>query len=214
MTSPFAYTIHTPASMKPGITYPVVFALHGIGYTEKDMISVIEELNEKLIVIGVRGQRPYENGYAYYYLKGYGNPEREQFDESVGMLDRFIDYAANRYPIDRERMYLLGFSQGAILSLTLALRLGKKNKGRPCHERLHPILRERRVPDSIDGSSVRIPVGRPGRSYLPPHIGEESYQYLKERVGSIRYQTYAAAHEISDANREDAVAWIRMEVTR
>lgn len=214
MTSPFAYTVQTPASVKPGVNYPVVFALHGVGYTEKDMMSTIAELNEGLIVIGVRGHLPYEQGYAYYYLKSFGNPERELFDKGVGMLEQFIDYAVRQYPIDPARMYLIGFSQGAILSMTLALKLGPKIKGIIAMNGYIPsFVKEEYAIQATDHLSVFLSDGRDDPIF-PPHIGEQNYQYLKDRVNRIAYKTYPAAHEISEENRQDVTAWLRKELLR
>ena len=104
--------------------YPVIFALHGIGYNEQFMLDLVADLKEEYILIGIRGDLSYEDGYAYYYLKSYGNPERDLFDSSIEKLKIFIENASNQYPIDPDRKYLIGFSQGAILSLSLALLLG------------------------------------------------------------------------------------------
>ena len=53
----------------------------------------------------------------------------EYFDESVKKLKEFIEYASNTYPIDPNKKFIIGFSQGAILSMALALVLGEKIKG-------------------------------------------------------------------------------------
>lgn len=39
------------------------------------------------------------------------------FDQAVQQLEVFIHYATKKYPIDANKRYLLGFSQGAILSM-------------------------------------------------------------------------------------------------
>ena len=57
----------------------------------------------------------------------------EYFDESINKLKEFIEYASNNYPIDPNKKFIIGFSQGAILRMTLALALalvlGEKIKG-------------------------------------------------------------------------------------
>ena len=44
-------------------------------------------------------------------------------------LEEFITDCGKRYPIDPNKQFLLGFSQGAMLSMTLVLRLGDTLKG-------------------------------------------------------------------------------------
>ena len=125
MKNSYPYHITLPIQMEKDKKYPVIFALHGIGYNEQYMLDLVEDLKEDYILIGIQGDLTYEDGYAYYYLKGYGkSKKRELFDRSVEKLRSFIDFASNHYPIDPNRKYLIGFSQGANLSMTLALSLG------------------------------------------------------------------------------------------
>ena len=53
------------------------------------MLDLIADLKEEYILIGIRGDLSYEDGYAYYYLKSYGNPERDLFDSSIEKLKNF-----------------------------------------------------------------------------------------------------------------------------
>jgi predicted esterase len=66
--------------MEAGKKFLVIFALHGIGYDEQYMLNLVEDVKEEYILMGIRGKLTYKEGYAYYYLKGYGNPERQLFD--------------------------------------------------------------------------------------------------------------------------------------
>lgn len=67
--------------------------------------------------MNTRGQ-----GYQYYKLKSLGNPVREMFDRAVGLLEQFIEFASEKYAVDPARRYVMGFSQGAILAMTLAFK--------------------------------------------------------------------------------------------
>ena len=194
--------------------YPVIFALHGIGYNEQDMLDLVEDLKEDYILIGIRGDLSYEDGYAYYYLKGYGNPERDLFDSSIEKLKNFIEDASNHYSIDPDRKYLIGFSQGAILSMTLALVLGDSIKGIiPMNGYIPQFVKEEYPLKSIDHLSVFLCQGA-ADPIFPLNIGQENYDYLREQVESVKYTIYPTAHEISDNNKQDVVAWLRQELEK
>jgi phospholipase/carboxylesterase len=194
--------------------YPVIFALHGIGYNEQYMLDLVEDLKEDYILIGIRGDLSYDDGYAYYYLKGYGNPERDLFDSSIEKLKTFIEDASNRYPIDPDRKYLIGFSQGAILSMTLALSLGDSIKGIvPMNGYIPQFVREEYPLKSIDHLSVFLCQGARDPIF-PLNIGQENYDYLEEQVETVKYTIYPTAHEISDNNKQDVVAWLRQELEK
>ena len=167
MNTTYKYEVKLPEKIESGKKYPVIFALHGIGYDEKYMLSLLEELKEEYILIGIQGDLPYENGYAYYYLKNYGNPERELFDSSMEKLKNFIEEASNHYPIDPDRKYLIGFSQGAILSMSLALILGEFNQGNHSDEWIYPTICKRRVSVKVYRSFVSLSLSRCNRSNLP-----------------------------------------------
>lgn len=59
-------------------------------------------------------------GYAYLTIEGFGKPHREVFDTTVQKLGN---------PIDESSLYILGFSQGAILGMTVGLTFNQKIKG-------------------------------------------------------------------------------------
>ncbi|BCG59104.1 hypothetical protein [Paenibacillus sp. URB8-2] len=44
------------------------------------------------------------------------------FDRAVGLLEQFIEFASEKYAVDPARRYVMGFSQGAILAMTLAFK--------------------------------------------------------------------------------------------
>ena len=75
MKDSYLSTIQLPTDGEDN-KYPVIFALHGIGYNEQFMLDLVADLKEEYILIGIRGDLSYEDGYAYYYLRAIaGNPE-------------------------------------------------------------------------------------------------------------------------------------------
>ena len=212
MNSPYQYQVQLPANVEGGKKYPVVFALHGIGYDEQYMLNLVDDLKEDYILIGIRGDLTYEEGYAYYYLKGYGNPERELFDSSIEKLKNFIEEASNHYPIDPDRKYVVGFSQGAILSMSLALLLGDSIKGIiPMNGYIPQFVKEEYSLQSFNHLSVFLCQGAEDPIF-PLNIGNENYVYFREQAKSIKYTIYPTSHEISDNNKQDVVAWLRQEL--
>ncbi len=212
MKSPYSYEVQMPKRIEDGKRYPVVFALHGIGYDEQYMLDLLAELQEDYILIGIRGDLTYEEGYAYYFLKGYGNPERELFDGSVEKLKSFIDYATNQYPIDPDKKYLIGFSQGAILSMSLASILGDTIRGIvPMHGYIPDFVKEEYPLKSISHLHVFLCQGA-SDPIFGLDVGQENYDYLSEKAGSVKYSIYPAAHEITENNRKDVITWLHQEL--
>jgi phospholipase/carboxylesterase len=213
MNCPYQYTILLPEKLDKEKKYPVIYALHGIGYNERFMVNLIKELRDEVIIIGIRGDLPYEKGYAYYYLKGYGSPERDLFFNSIEKLLEFIDYTAHTYPIDPLKRYFIGFSQGAILSISLALILGKSVAGIvPMNGYVPDFINEVYEIKPIEHLAVFLCQGLYDKIF-PLKMGQENFIYFCERAGSVKYAIYPAKHEISTNNGEDVVAWLRQQLT-
>jgi phospholipase/carboxylesterase len=105
---------------------PAIFLFHGYGSNEEDLFSFSPELPPELCVISVRAPYPMPPyGYAWYAINFDANfgkwSDVEQAKESVGKMVSFIQEAIEAYHLDATNISLLGFSQGTVLSLAIAL---------------------------------------------------------------------------------------------
>lgn len=214
MKNLFECTVYCPENLESGKKYPVIFGLHGIGYNENDMLNLVKDLKEEFILIGIRGNLTYEQGYAYYFLKNYGNPERELFDSGIENLKAFIEEACEQYPIDQDRKYLIGFSQGAILSMSLALVLGESIKGVVAMNGYIPEFVKEEFPlKSIRHTSFFVTQGEKDAIFGLP-VGLENYDYLRQHAGTVKYTIYPAAHEVTAEMKRDLVSWIANDAVK
>ena len=112
---------------------PLLIMLHGYGSDENDLFSFSSELPEELFIISVRApypMQPYGNAwYAINFDEDQGKwNDNEQATESRDLIAKFIDEAIAEYPVDKNNVTLLGFSQGTILSYAVALTYPEKVK--------------------------------------------------------------------------------------
>ena len=104
---------------------PLLILLHGYGSNKEDLFSFAEELPDELLIISA--QAPYEmgyGGYAWYAInfddvKGKFS-DLKQAKTSLDIVAIFIDEIKQKYKTDLDKTFLLGFSQGAILSYSLS----------------------------------------------------------------------------------------------
>jgi len=211
MIPAYAYQIHLPEGMEPGMKYPALFTLHGKGSNEGNMIGLTSPLEDRFITIHIRGDLLLGAGYQYYELKSLGNPLRESFDRSVEQLEAFIAYASEQYPVDTERRYLLGFSQGAILSLTLAHTMGSALRGIVALNGYIPqfVKTEYNV-QSMRDVSVFVSHGE-FDSVFPIRIGHETAQYMGSVTSRLTFKTYPADHGVTPENMADYVSWLKQD---
>jgi phospholipase/carboxylesterase len=104
---------------------------HGYGSDENDLFSFASELPKELFIISLRAphaMQPYGNAW---YTINFNTPDGKWSDDEEAIVSRdkiaeFIDYACSKYPVDKNNVTLLGFSQGTILSYAVALTYPEK----------------------------------------------------------------------------------------
>ncbi|WP_298880671.1 alpha/beta hydrolase-fold protein [uncultured Polaribacter sp.] len=104
---------------------PLLVLLHGYGSNEQDLFSFASELPDELLIISA--QAPYSMGFGSYawYAINFDEingkfSDLEQAKESIDKIAVFIDEIKTKYNTNPEKTFLLGFSQGAILSYSLS----------------------------------------------------------------------------------------------
>jgi phospholipase/carboxylesterase len=100
---------------------PLLVLLHGIGADENDLFPLAAHLDPRVKVVSLRAPERYYAGYAWFHLDvhpgGQLVPDVAQARAALGDLDRWLAAAPDRYRTNPRGTFLLGFSQGAMMSL-------------------------------------------------------------------------------------------------
>lgn len=112
---------------------PLILLLHGYGSDENDLFSFAEELPDHYFIISARAptaMQPYGNAWYAITIDGEGvkTSDNEGARVSRDRIAIFIDEAVAAYELDPFKVTLLGFSQGTILSYSVALTYPEKVK--------------------------------------------------------------------------------------
>lgn len=109
-----------------GKNAPLLVLLHGYGSDENDLFSFAGELPKTLCIISLRAPhnlQPY--GHAWYAINFDAQQNKwndvHQAKESMNTIVACIKEACSTYDLDPTNVSLLGFSQGCILSMAIAL---------------------------------------------------------------------------------------------
>ena len=117
--------VHFPTSFQKQATnsrYPTILALHGRGSNEQDLIELAPHLPEGLLWISPRAPLVLgPDSYEWFRVRVIGRPEPEQVMAALETIDHFIDEILSTYPVDPQKLFLLGFSQGSLLSMCYGL---------------------------------------------------------------------------------------------
>ncbi|WP_369047512.1 alpha/beta hydrolase [Tenacibaculum sp. UWU-22] len=110
---------------------PLLILLHGYGSNEEDLFSFANELPDELLIVSARA--PYSmgfGGYAWYAINF--DDQNGKFSDlneakkSIEAIASFIDEIKAKYHTDANNTFLLGFSQGAILSYAVSFNYPNK----------------------------------------------------------------------------------------
>jgi polyhydroxybutyrate depolymerase len=119
------YVVHVPKGHDPKARLPVVLALHG-ATMNGPMMAWFSGLNRKADEAGFIAVYPNGTGANSSFTWNGGNccgsAVQNQVDD-VAFLDALLDDLAQAFPVDANRVYATGMSNGAIMAYRLASEL-------------------------------------------------------------------------------------------
>lgn len=210
------HTVFEPQSEGP---HPTILALHGRGASAMDLLGLAPYIcSGRFLVICPQGFietpiGPGAMGYSWFPLSKGGPANVPAILEARERVKTFLDASLARYPIDRGKLIVLGFSQGGALAYSLAL-------GQPDRFAALVAISSRLAPGLVD----RLPSASSAQ-HLPTLIQHGSRDELiavdraREALETLRglrvpvtFREYDIGHEISQQNIADLSAWLEEKV--
>lgn len=197
---------------------PLLILMHGLGSNEADLYSLAEHLDKRLLIASVRA--PYEigpNKYSWYDFKLNGGDHIYSYDKlksSRAQLLRFIDQLKQEYNIDAGKIYLGGFSQGAIMSLATALNHSDVIEGAIVlsGDLLGEVEQELKTKKLDKQLNIYMSHGRLD-AVLPFAEAEKDLEYIKALGVDVENYWYDSKHTISGENYGSMVQWLTKEIS-
>lgn len=209
---PFSYKVRE-AKVKTA-NPPILLLLHGYGSNEEDLFSFAEHLDSRFVIVSIRAPYPHSTGnYAWYSLDFSKTPytsNNEEAEKSRQDLSKFIDLMCQKYHADAKKVFMLGFSQGAMMSLTCALTMPEKVAGAVV---LSGKLRDEILPliannEQLKNTKVYISHGEKDQR-VPFSEAEKAKAFLLTKGITPTFDVYkVAGHEITQENFMAFRAWL------
>ena len=193
---------------------PLVIFLHGYGSNEQDLFGIKDDLPASYTYLSVRAPMTMEEGsYQWFRKKGEGayNGETDDLKTSGQVLQDFIAQAAKKYHTEPDKVVLVGFSQGAIMSYEVALRHPEAVGAiAALSGRILPVLKSALKPDE-KRQALAIFIGHGKEdNRLPYKDGTEANSLLQSISLTPEFHGYEGlGHSISAAEVEDLNAWLQ-----
>ncbi|GAB4207473.1 MAG: phospholipase [Roseiflexaceae bacterium] len=202
---------------------PMLVLLHGYGSNEHDLFGLAPYLDERLLIVSARAPLTLmPGGYAWFHL-GFEQTGGISFDlpgmlHQVDRVATFVEEAATAYGADPKRVFLGGFSQGAIMTaVTLVRRPGLLAGALMLSGALFPEAQAQTLPpdfkpEALAGVPVLITHGTHD-PVLPVALGRALRSLLERYPVELTYREYPMAHEINLDSLRDVADWLRARVS-
>ena len=215
ITTTLTYSVHPPLvkSAKP----PVLILLHGYGSNESDLFLFGSRLDSRLLTFSLRGPLPQNQGYCWFPIQFRERGELG-YDYSAAVNSRskilsFISNACRAFGADSTQVFVLGFSQGAIMGYELAcyapgkvkavIALSGRMMKETCQSNSNPLLK-----------NVRFFIAHGTEDGVVNHNGSRAADSLlrAKKVHSVTFRSYKMGHTIVPAELEDIRSWLHANV--
>lgn len=219
-TTPLSLVHLTRAPTRPAPgPPPLLLLLHGIGSNERDLFGLAPALDGRFCVVSARAPLPLgPDAFAWFRLDFTPTgpvADAAEAERSQETLVRFIGEAVAAYGLDPRRVYLLGFSQGAIMSLAVALTRPDLLAGVVAMSGRLPTLAADVAADP--GALAGLPlllVHGVADQVLPLHHGREARDHLATLPVALTYREYPMGHEVTPESLRDIAAWLSAQLDR
>lgn len=211
MTSTLHYVVRQPK--KRVENPPLLILLHGYGSNELDLFSFAEELPDELLIVSARA--PYEmdyGGHAWHAINLDANDNKysdlEQARSSLQKIGTFIEHIKTEFNTHKEKTFLLGFSQGAILSYAVSFQFPNLVNHIIA---LSGYLNEDLLPNDIEKKGIKtdyyISHGTVDQ-VLPITMAQKAPKILENYGLQNVYSEYPVGHGVAPQNFYSFKAWI------
>ncbi len=189
--------------------YPMIIAFHGHGSNEKDLIGLAPHLPSDILWVSGRGlQTLREGSYDWYQLP----PTPAKIAATLQTINLFIEELITTYPIDPSQIYILGFSQGSMISLSYVMAYPERIAG--------VIAQSGAIP-----ASIGLPIAQAGLKDKPVIIthgiedaampisrGRQTRDILLELGAEVDYNEFHMGHSINNESLAAVKEWLKIKL--
>jgi phospholipase/carboxylesterase len=179
--------------------------LHGTGGDENDLLPLGRMLDEEAALLSPRG-KVLENGMPRFFRRlSMGVFDEEDLVRRTHELAGFVEEATSEYGLDPQRLFAVGFSNGANIAASLLLLHPGLLAGAVLLRAMVPF--EAKTPLDLQGTPVYLAAGRSDQM-VPPESTERLAKLLQEAGAEVTLDWQPGGHGIGRAEIEGARAWL------
>jgi phospholipase/carboxylesterase len=210
------HTIYEPSSEGP---YPTILTLHGWGANALDLMGLAPYIcGGRFLVICPQGPLqfaigPGVAGYGWFPITRGGPLDLPTVVAAREQLQKFLDAALARYSIDKQKLIVLGFSQGGVMAYSLALGEPERFAALVALSSWLPPPLLDILPDSPASEQLPVLIQH-GSQDQSVDVGRarQSVETLRNVRIPVTYREYEMGHEINAKSLTDLSTWLQEKV--
>ena len=195
---------------------PLLLLLHGVGSNENDLFSLADGLDARFLIVSARA--PYtisEGSYKWYEVGFAGGAPRidtAQAEKSRQILIQFLEQLKTKHAFDAQRVYLCGFSQGAIMSFSVGLTQPELLRGIiDLSGRVLTEIKPKMAEKSRFKNFKTLVIHGTQDNVLPIIHARQAKQLLDEMGINTEYHEIETGHNITRETLDYISAWLGKE---
>lgn len=199
---------------------PLLILLHGYGSNEEDLFSFAGELPDELLIISAQAPQTLGLGSHAWYSINFNDTQGKFSDipeaiEARETIAAFIKEVQEKYTILPKNTYLLGFSQGTILSYSVALNYPDiVQKVIALSGHINPdLLPENLTTKDYAALDFFISHGSVDQ-VIPVEWANKAPEFLKQLNIKHCYQEYPVGHGVAPKNFYDLKNWLEAHLAK
>jgi phospholipase/carboxylesterase len=198
----------------------VLIIMHGYGSDENDFIDLAKSVDGRFTTFSLRAPNVVNEGsYCWYKLNFLSNGDftynYEEVKKSREKVLSFISEACKAYKLDSTQVFIMGFSQGAIMCYELSLFAPGKIKGvLPISGRL---MKESAMhkPDAASVQKLKFFIGHGVQDErIKFNESEKAVHFLQEKKASVTFKNYPIGHTLSSQEAADIKAFLTSAINQ
>ena len=192
---------------------PVLVLLHGVGGNETNLLPLVNAFDDRFHVLSARAPiQMGANAFGWFEVRFTPDPviNADQAEASRQRLIAFLEETVDRYNLESSWVYLMGFSQGAIIGASVALTRPDlvaglvMMSGRILPE-IKPLIA---TAAELETLNVLVAHGTYDGK-LPIRHGHASRDLLSSLGVNLTYREYDMDHVIGQDELRDIGTWLR-----
>ena len=208
---PLSYLEQTQSDAR---NQPLVIFLHGFGSNEEDLFGIKDALPSTWTYLSARAPMPVDpQGYRWFTKTpgdGDYNGETADLQRSAALIEDFVSKATAKYHTQSDRVFLVGFSQGAIMSYEVGLRKPALVRGiAALSGSVLPVLKAELKPSESLGK-LAIFIGHGTLDQALPYASATQANEVLVGLGLMpEFHGYPGMpHTVSETEVQDLKAWL------